>query len=296
MMRDHEDYEVQIALATAGQLTHAERNDLEQHASNCPACRECMAEMAAVSRELFLVQAARIKPATGPAGMQQRFLSRAAAAGVPLNRSTPASLYPQAIRVAAIAVLLAMSLSLTWRIFSAHGADAKESPGTLTAQSNLKPIVDNATVATVTPQHASFSKSQFKRRSALAPHGGSDLPAHSYGKGAHSYFDLQQRIFATQASLPSPLNDNPFWSARVAANPLAANLLASARTSFPSANGASCFGISEEGKPEERACHLEIKLASLSSLDPPQSPDSAPGYTTLRFRPPVFHLSPNPVQ
>jgi hypothetical protein len=299
MIHEREYYEGQSALAAAGQLTDAERNDLEQHAATCPACRECMAEMAALSRELFMVQAARIKPSAARAGMQQRFLARAAAAGIPLNRPTPASLYPRTLRAAATAILLAMSLSLTWRAFPAHGSDANASPGTLTAQSKLEPAFDHSiayAAETRTLQHASVDKSQSRVKSASVQHGGSDSSAHSTGEPHHSYFDLDQPLFATQASLRSSVSGNPFSPARRAENPLTAGLLASVRASLPGANGASCFGIAEDGKPEEQACHLEIKLASLSSLEPVERPEAVPGLTTLKLSAPLFHISHIPVQ
>jgi hypothetical protein len=303
MIRNHEEYQLQCALAaaaqlTAVQLTAAERTDLEQHTATCAACHAYMAEMAGISRELFLAQARRIKPTALPAGMQQRFLARAAAAGIPCNRPTPTWIDLQALRAAAIAILLAMSLSLTWRVVSGHGSEARTSAGTLTAQSQFDPSFQNAKppAATVHPlQHLSLSHSRFRHGSAAWHRGILNASAQSIPEPHRSSFDLAQPIFARQSSLPSPANDQRFWSAKLAESPLAAGLLASARTSFPHANGATCFGIGEEGKPEERACHLEIKLASLSSLDAPHSPDLAPDFTPFRLSAPVLHLTPNPV-
>jgi len=62
-----------------------------------------------------------------------------------------------------------------------------------------------------------------------------------------------------------------FWSAKLAASPLAAELRAPTRISFTSAYVASCFGREKDCKPEERPFHLEVKLASLSFLGSPQS-------------------------
>jgi hypothetical protein len=293
MIPGHEEYELHCALAVAGQLTASECNDLEQHAASCPACRAYLTDLAVISREIVLAQTRRIKPIATPAGMQQRFFARASAAGIPLHRSDTA-LYPQALRAVAIAVLLAMSLSITWRFFSAHSSDAKPSPGTLAAQSEPAPIVVNsaAPIAEAHPfQNKSLQRSQFTRKSASPQHSGSNSSSPAPAEPRHPYLDLDQPSFAQPAS---PLSS--IWSARLAENPLAAGLLASARTSFPQPNSAPCFGIGDEGKPEERPCHLEIKLASLSSLDDPRSPEAAPGFTTFRLSPPVFHLDPNSAQ
>jgi hypothetical protein len=209
------------------------------------------------------------------------------------------SLYPQAVRAAAIAILLAMSLSVTWRVFSGHGSDARASAAAFAAQSQFEPSLNNATppAAAVHPlQHVSLSHSQLRHGSAAWHRSVLSSSAQSIREPHRSYFDLAQPIFARQSSLPSPANDQRFWSTKLAENPLAAGLLASARTGFTSANGATCLGIGEDGKPEERACHLEIKLASLSSLDAPHSPATAPDFTPFRLSAPVFHLNPNPVQ
>jgi hypothetical protein len=47
---------MQSALAATGQLTDAELTELEQHATNRASCHECIADMAEMSREFFLVQ------------------------------------------------------------------------------------------------------------------------------------------------------------------------------------------------------------------------------------------------
>jgi hypothetical protein len=294
MIPGHEEYELHCALAVAGQLTASECGDLEQHAASCPACRAYLADLAIISREIVLAQTARINPIATPAGMQQRFLARAAAAGIPLRRSEPASLYPNALRAAAIAVLLAMSLSITWRFLSAHSSDAKPSPAASISYSEPAPALGNsaAPIGEAHPlQHNSFQRSHFTRKSASPQHSIANSSSPAPGKPRHPYLDLDQPSVAQPAS---PLSS--IWSARLAENPLAAGLLASARTSFPKPNSAPCFGIGDEGKPEDRPCHLEIKLASLSSLDDPRSPNAAPAFTTFRLRPPVFHLAPSSAQ
>jgi hypothetical protein len=294
MIPDHEEYELRCALAVAGQLTASERDDLEQHAASCLACRAYLADLAVISREIVLAQPAIFKPIVAPAGMKQRFLARASAAGIPLRRSEPASLYPQALRAAAIAVLLAMSLSITWRFLSAHSSDAKPSPATSIAYSEPAPAFGDsaAPIAEAHPlQHNSFQRSHFRRKSASSQHSIANSSSPSAAARRHPYLDLDQPSFARPAS---PLSS--IWSARLAANPLAAGLLASARTSFPQPNGAPCFGIGDDAKPEDRPCHLEIKLASLSTSDDPRSPDAASGLAAFRLSPPVFHLAPNSAQ
>ena len=107
MICDHRFYEMQSALSATGHLTGAELEELEQHVSQCVSCRSCMVEMAAVSRELFLAQ---VRPGNSetPRGMEQRFIQRAVAAGIPLKPERSAAFGHRFARVAAITAVLTL--------------------------------------------------------------------------------------------------------------------------------------------------------------------------------------------
>jgi hypothetical protein len=297
MIRDHKFYEMQSALAATGQLTDAELTELEQHATTCASCRECIADMAEMSREFFLMQAGRMKSKGTPAGMQERFLERAANAGISVSRfsSTPFDLRFACAVV--IAVLLAISTSLSWKVFSAPDAERRAAPDSSTAGSQPAPTSEGTPhiVGERAIQHVSISKAQLRRRSA-SPRGAVSISrAHAITEENQPYFELNRPLFAKQGSPMSFSDGSAFWSARLAANPLAAGLRAQTRTSFTSAYVASCFGHEEDCKPGERPFHLELTLASLSFLGSPQSINAESHIPSLKFSAPVFHLDPNRV-
>jgi hypothetical protein len=287
MIRDHKFYEMQSALAATGQLTDAELTDLEQHATTCASCRECIADMAEMSREFFLMQAGRMKSKGTPAGMQERFLERAANAGISVSRSSSTSFDLRFVRVAVIAVLLAISTSLSWKLLSPPDAERKATPASSTAGSQPAPPFESTPhiVGERAIQHVSISKAQLRRRSASRRSAASISLAHA----------ITEPLFAKQGSPMSFSDGSAFWSAMLAASPLAAELRAPTRISFTSAYVASCFGHEEDCKREERPFHLELKVASLSFLDSPQSINAEPQIPGLRFSAPVFHLDPNRV-
>jgi hypothetical protein len=295
MIRDHKFYEMQSALAATGHLTDTELTELEQHATTCASCRECVADMAEMSREFFLMQAGRVKSKGTPAGMQERFLERAANAGISVSRSSSTSLDLRFVRVAVIAVLLAMSTSLGWKVFSAPDAERKAAPDFSTAGSQPAPASEGTPhiVGERMIRHVSISKAQRRRRSASRRSAASISPAHPITEERQSYFELNSPLFAQQGSQMSFSDRSSFWSARLAASPLAPGLRAQTRASFTSAYVASYFGRAEDCKPEERPFHLELELASLSFLGSQQSINSESHIPGLKFSAPAFHLDPN---
>lgn len=296
MVRSHEYYEIQTALAATGQLTQSEQADLEQHTATCPACHERLAEMTELTRELFLMQASRIKIRRTPAGMQRRFLARAATAAIPLSRSTLTSLFPRGFRIAAIAVLLAFSISLSWQFLSIPDSKLRKASESSSAQTASAYLPEGTIpLLRANPHRASSHKRRFRSSSAAQHSSGSIAAPNSLPEERDSYDDLNSARFARQVAPPTFLDNQALWSNRQTSNSLAEGLLASARTSFPHRSSASCFGISEETKPEQQSCHLEIKLASLSSLGPSERMDARADRTTLKLNAPFFHFDPNPV-
>jgi predicted anti-sigma-YlaC factor YlaD len=119
VIHGHKYFEMQAALSATGHLTGSELLELEQHVSQCPSCRIYMLDMAAMSRELFLMQDDRWRSKTPP-GMHDRFLQKAAAAGIAF-RSEVASSTSLDLRFAgalAITVFLAALISFGWNCVS----------------------------------------------------------------------------------------------------------------------------------------------------------------------------------
>jgi hypothetical protein len=295
MIRDHKFYERQSALAAVGQLTDAELTELEQHATTCASCRECITDMAEMSREFFLMQAGRMKCRGTPEGMQERFLERAANEGISVGRSSSTPFDLRFVRVAVIAVLLAISTSLSWTVFSTPHAKRSAAPDSSTAGSQLAPTSEDTPhiVGQRAVLHVSISKAQLGRRSASRRSTVSISPAHAVIEERHSYFELNRPLLVKLGSSRSFSDGNAFWSATLAAGPLAAEAHAPTRALFTSTYVASCFVHEEDCKPEERPFHLELKLASLSLLDSPQSINAESHVPSLKSNVPVFHLDPN---
>jgi hypothetical protein len=74
--------------------------------------------------------------------MQERFLERAASAGIPVSRFTSTLFDPQFSRIAMIAVLLAISISLSWKVFSVPNA-RRETPDYYTFTTQPAPTSDS---------------------------------------------------------------------------------------------------------------------------------------------------------
>jgi len=297
MVRDHKFYEMQSALAATGQLTEAELTELEQHAATCASCRECIADMAEMSREFFLMQAGRNTSNGTPAGMQERFLERAANAGILVRRSSSTLLDFRFVHVAVIAVLLALSTSLSWKVFLARDAERKAASDSSAAGSQTAPTSEGSRhiVGERAVQHVLINKAQLRRRSATQRRAVSISLAHAVTEAHQSSFDPDRLLFAKQGSPTSFSDGNAFWFARLAASPLSAELHAPTRASITSADVTSCFVHEEDCKLEEWPFHLELKLASLSLPGSPQSINRESQIPNLKFSAPVFHLDPNRV-
>jgi len=116
-MLDHAHYEMQSALAAAGQLPDNELIELEQHCHICSACRGVAAEMGWMSQQLFLVEARTATAMKVPEGMQERFQQRA---GLQDRASVLPDLRYLGLAFAAMIVLS----SLSWKMVSRRDAAA----------------------------------------------------------------------------------------------------------------------------------------------------------------------------
>jgi hypothetical protein len=297
MIHDHKFYEMQSALAAMGQLTETELADLEHHATSCASCRECITEMAEISREFFLMQARRMKGRSVPKGMQERFIKRAASAGISVSRSTSTTFGGRFVPMTMIAVLLAVATSFSWRVFSVSDAARKAAPSSFKSESrpSRAPEVASHVSGQRTIHVGSISNAQPRRKSAVWSNTGLISSNHRILEERPSYLEPNRPLFAWQGSPTSFSDGTKFWSDRSAARPLGALLHAPIRTSLTNAFITTCFGHRENCEPEERAFHLDLRVASLSFLDSQQSVNAESHITGQKFTAPAFDLAPTRV-
>jgi len=278
MLVGHEFYEMQSALAATGQLSDTELTELEQHAAECASCRTCIAEMAEASRELFLLKGQRVHAKGTPARMQERFIERAARAGIPIGRSASAAFDPRLAGVIAIAALLAISASLGWSRPSVPRMEsaAASIPSMPETQPPARAEASSAT-------GGSMSKTGLGKRSTLQRRAVINSSAE---ESKRQFYLGSTTSFAQEGSL---------WSGGLSGSHLVAEMHTPTTSFFNDASVAGFFGRKEANKPDQRAFHLDRKLASLSFLDFPQKDGPTYEITNLKFSTPVFHLSPNSV-
>jgi anti-sigma factor RsiW len=295
MSRGHKFYEMQSALAATGQLTDAELAELEQHAEACVACRQYISDMAEMSREFFLLHAGRIKAKGAPAGMQERFLERATGAGILFRRYGSSPFAPLPIRVAVVAVLLAISASLSWRVFSVQNAEtraamdnvAAEAKPTFSSESNPHMVGETAI------HRASISKVRLRQRPAALHNAVSISPGQGTAEESQSDLVPSRSFSAEYRSSISSLGESGLWSDRLSAIPVGEGFHAPTHPFLANTFAAKCFGHDEDCKPEERVYHLDLKLASLSFLGAPESPEARSLNSVLKFSASAFHPAPN---
>jgi len=231
--RDHRFYEMQSALSATGHLTGSELEELEQHVSQCVSCRNCMVEMATMSRELFLSQ---VRPGNSktPSGMEQRFIQRAVAAGIPLKPERSTAFGHRFARVAAITAVLTLFIAVAWK--AASTPPVERASGQFPSQVQARPEA----VSEPNPQspvarvgHAALVNERRTKRRPAVPRRtvltGSPI---GYGDVSHPYLALNRPLFT---------------------KPYAASL----------------FRRKWDGKPEERSFHFDLTLASLPRSDSP---------------------------
>jgi hypothetical protein len=285
MTRDHKYYEAQSALAAVGQLSDVELIDFERHASVCSSCREIAAEMATISRELFLMEARKATRVGTPAGMEQRFLERASNAGVPVRRSIPVLSDARTLRLAFVALLLLISVSLGWRLLS---------PGTIERDAVMETSasrdaeVSAANLSEHKILHMAASKTEVRRRLTLKHKN----PARfrSSPEAGHTYFALYQPSLTGSASVRRGLNNLATDSIDQAKSYLTVGGHFPTHTSLSKAYIPDFRGVQERSSTDQRLFHYDVKLASLSLLDAPRSSASEPANTAFKFNTSVFHL------
>ena len=294
MIRDHKFYEMQSALAAIGQLTEAELKELEDHAILCRSCHECISDMGEVSREFFLMQARRKKGDGLPPGMQERFLQRAAKAGIPVRQSTFQPFEFRFVHIAAIVLILATFTSLSWRVFSFRDAEREGQRSSSTSENRLTPVSNRTShIGGGRPiRDVSTHKVQLKQRSAIHHSGTSNTTAHRTIEARPLYSESNMLLFAKRDPFTRFSGGSEFWSERPAPTVLTTGLNKPKPAGFTDTYVLGCYRQVEDCKPDARAFHLELKMASLSSLDYLQSIDTRSSVTALKLGAPVFHLDP----
>jgi hypothetical protein len=266
MIRGHKFYEMQSALAALGQLSEAELLELEEHANDCASCHECIADMAEVSREFFLLQSGKVSSKGIPAGMQERFLERAVHAGIPIGRPASAGFNLRFAQTAVIALFLVVFLSLSGKIFSIPGAES------MAMQDVPAPVIrsNQALEATSVPatehtvQDISGGSAQSRRR-LVARRRAVSIPSTRGRSGDRQPgLDLSKPFFAAQG-LPANFSDRKtLWDDTMRERYLTAGIHSPKPSSFTKEYVARFFGREVDTKPDEHAFHYDLKLASLS--------------------------------
>jgi hypothetical protein len=289
MIHDHKFYELQGALAATGQLTDKELEDLELHATSCASCRNCIEDMAEMSRMVFLVQPKTKNRRGTPEGMQQRFIERAAGAGISVGSVYPLRLDLRFIGIAAIAVLLTIASSVSWKLFLVRDAGRKLAPASSIASFQPGPAsrVISHVAEAQTIYDTSKEKVQLRRRSTAQLAAFRQLPNHGSVTERPPCFEPKRLLSAAQEPRLGFPDGFGLWpQASVAGGH---GLI---RTSLTKEYFAYCWEQGQGCRPGERAFHLDMKLASSALLNSTQSVNEQGYVKSLKFTPPAFHLDP----
>jgi hypothetical protein len=86
----HKSYEELCALAVTGQITGDAMKVLDQHVKDCPACQAFLDDLVSLKAHVTpVVAGSRTQFLSPPEGIRERFLSRAASAGLDLHPGVP---------------------------------------------------------------------------------------------------------------------------------------------------------------------------------------------------------------
>lgn len=115
MKERHRRFEMQCVLASCGQLSSRQLEQLLEHAAICEACEKRLREMEAVHLHLLAAMPEQCKSSPDSKSMTERFVARAIRQGVPLGER-PISGAPMqlALGLSAVMLLAAVTAVLTW--------------------------------------------------------------------------------------------------------------------------------------------------------------------------------------
>jgi hypothetical protein len=92
----HKSYEELCALAATGQITGDAMQVLDQHVKGCPSCRAFLEDLVSLKAHVTpVVAGSRTQSRTPPDGIRERFLQRAASAGLELRPGPPVEIPAQ---------------------------------------------------------------------------------------------------------------------------------------------------------------------------------------------------------
>ena len=273
MNQEHKHYERQSALAAVGQLTEAEVTELEHHAVTCTSCSHYLAEMARISRICFLLHAGKTKERV-PEGMQQRFIERAAHAGIPIGTYNSGLLYFRSFRLAAIAFLLCIAASFSWKAYhirttspqSMAETNARLSQPGGTRGANVSSL-ENQPIATQ-PMKVTQPKKRTAERYLLSMTTGKPKDPKMH-PSAHLVLDWPQQGLPILYAAPR---------------------FASTIHLVPDARFLACVKHIADCRSGVRAFPMDSKLLSFAYLETPGSPDEGTSRIAPKFSAPEFPL------
>jgi hypothetical protein len=200
MTSGHHFFEVLCALAISGELDERALAEFGIHARECDVCRQRLMELAFVGSQLSQAREFKSKRIRAPKGMLERFITRAADEGVPLQLRRRALAPHLAFGALAMAILAVAPAALRWKA----PAPASAAPSAMPAAGQQSPTPDrstsNALHSTVKHQLAIFR----------AP---ASFPARRKAAGAKA--ETRSSIAKLHAPLPAsvqarePYADNP---------------------------------------------------------------------------------------
>ena len=288
MNREHKHYEIQSALAAVGQLTESELADLEHHAATCTSCRNHLSDMAKISRICFLLHASKVKE-RAPEGMQERFIQRAAQAGIPIRNLSSGMLSLRYLRLAAIAFFFCIAASFGWKTFHVRNTSPHS-----TSETTLGFIRSDDTMGTTDP---SLGAQQVVVTSTKVTHP-DPKPAERHvlptTRGKHNrptiHSEPNVEPFTAQGSRFLVSNGDPDWSQPAPVILYDTARLTPTRKLLPEAGFFTCIKHADDCRPGVRAFPIDPKLMSFAYLETPGSPYAGTSLTALKFAAPEFHL------
>ena len=84
-MNEHEHFKELCALSASGNISAPEMSELKAHLESCAECRDHLSDFAQVSAQALALQGDSYSRPRPPAGMKNRFITRARSEGVPLR-------------------------------------------------------------------------------------------------------------------------------------------------------------------------------------------------------------------
>ena len=288
MNRDHKHYEIQSALAAVGQLTESELADLEHHAAACTSCRNHLSEMAKISRVCFLLHASKVKE-RAPEGMQERFIERAAHAGIPIGNLSSGLPSFRSLRLAAIAIFFCIAASFGWKTFHVQNTSPHS-----TSETTLGFIRSDDTIGAIDPSLSAQQVVVISTKVTQPDPKPAERHVLPITTGKHNrptiHSEPNVEPFTTQGSRFLVSHGDPDWSQPAPVFLYDTARFTPMRNLLPDAGFFTCIKHSDDCRPGVRAFPMDPKLMSFAYLETPGNPYGGASRTALKFAAPEFHL------